>query len=424
MNHKQWTYNTPQRGHSLTNALGYSDDTALACTSWPAGWFAQIHYLMAKFEWGIPVGFKPGKTDPVSKTALWIGYLFNCAAMSVALHEERLLKMRVKLRPFSSDPDVAQLARSGGPTAADARNLLGVLQFGTNIILIGKAYMGEIQKILNGLNAQARFGLAAPDTKFCGSKRSKHTADMWCALLETMSVRSAVIGVRRQVFPHTAQGDASLSKHIGWCWAQMGHIKYGSWPEVWLNKIGPHSELAEIFITELECLAILFCARFMFPRCVGMRWEGYSDNLGAVFMFNKLTARAERIAPIIREVLWLAAAYDVEIAYAHVPTYRNVLTDAGTRQEAKDFDVHLRQFREAYPPEWVREQERLFPLRESPRPELLAATPVVHRDVFESANLDLGEMAAVLPEWISAGLTSSNEQRAAAFVQENAAPSS
>jgi hypothetical protein len=33
------------------------------------------------------------------------------------------------------------------------------------------------EKILNGLNAQARFGLAAPDTKFCGSKRSKHTAD-------------------------------------------------------------------------------------------------------------------------------------------------------------------------------------------------------------------------------------------------------
>eukprot|EP01047_Picozoa_sp_COSAG01_P057296 COSAG01_NODE_6606_length_3587_cov_21.769805_1_plen_347_part_00 len=145
--HKQWTYNTPQRGHSLTNALGYSDDTALACTSWPAGWFAQIHYLMAKFEWGIPVGFKPGKTDPVSKTALWIGYLFNCAAMSVALHEERLLKMRVKLRPFSSDPDVAQLARSGGPTVADARNLLGVL-----IFLPGRERMRiQIRRISGGV---------------------------------------------------------------------------------------------------------------------------------------------------------------------------------------------------------------------------------------------------------------------------------
>eukprot|EP01047_Picozoa_sp_COSAG01_P027389 COSAG01_NODE_1806_length_9192_cov_11.433410_3_plen_117_part_00 len=27
--HKQWTYNTPQRGHSLTNALGYTNPLLL-----------------------------------------------------------------------------------------------------------------------------------------------------------------------------------------------------------------------------------------------------------------------------------------------------------------------------------------------------------------------------------------------------------
>ena len=33
-------------------------------------------------------------------------------------------------------------------------------------------------------------------------------------------------------------------------------------------------------------------------------------------MLNKLTARSERIQPIIAEILWLAAAFDVEIHYA------------------------------------------------------------------------------------------------------------
>eukprot|EP01048_Picozoa_sp_COSAG05_P039185 COSAG05_NODE_19312_length_294_cov_1.543590_1_plen_68_part_10 len=41
----------------------------------------------------------------------------------------------------------------------------------------------------------------------------------------------------------------------------MGNLKNGRWPESWLEKIGHHSKYSEIFITELECLAILFCAQ-------------------------------------------------------------------------------------------------------------------------------------------------------------------
>ena len=49
--------------------------------------------------------------------------------------------------------------------------------------------------------------------------------------------------------------------------------------------------------------------------------------------------------------------------------------------------------------------------------------PVVHRDIFEVANLDLGEMAAVLPAWIAEGLVTTNEERTALFLQENATAS-
>jgi len=47
--------------------------------------------------------------------------------MNVALHEERLLKMRLKLLPFRRDPSLQQPL----PTIADAKNVMGVLQFGT-----------------------------------------------------------------------------------------------------------------------------------------------------------------------------------------------------------------------------------------------------------------------------------------------------
>jgi hypothetical protein len=32
----------------------------------------------------------------------------------------------------------------------------------------------------------------------------------------------------------------------------MGIIAWGKWPINWLNKLGPHSKFAEIFITECE----------------------------------------------------------------------------------------------------------------------------------------------------------------------------
>eukprot|EP01048_Picozoa_sp_COSAG05_P004239 COSAG05_NODE_221_length_13654_cov_29.450103_11_plen_172_part_00 len=127
------------------------------------------------------------------------------------------------------------------------------------------------QKQITDLERSSKYGKAAPNTPFVPAERTRHMADMWDALINTLSVRSAYIGIRRKVFPHTTQSDASFSPVIGWCWAQMGILKYGRWPEQWLERIGFHSKYAEIFITELECLTILFCARFMFPRCRHMQ---------------------------------------------------------------------------------------------------------------------------------------------------------
>ena len=69
---------------------------------------------------------------------------------------------------------------------------------------------------------ESKFGKALANTPFVPSERSRHMADMWDALINTLSVRSAYIGIRRKVFPHTAQSDASFSRVKGWCWAR-GH---------------------------------------------------------------------------------------------------------------------------------------------------------------------------------------------------------
>eukprot|EP01048_Picozoa_sp_COSAG05_P000211 COSAG05_NODE_6_length_45604_cov_26.489660_1_plen_152_part_00 len=125
-------------------------------------------------------------------------------------------------------------------------------------------------------------------------------------------------------------------------WACMGILRSGVYPESWKDRIGHHSEFREIFITELETFCVVLMSREIFPRCRGMTFEGYADNLGTVYMLNKLATKSKRIRPMVHEILWRAAAYDVEIKYDYVPTARNSLTDAGTRIKDKDFASHVK----------------------------------------------------------------------------------
>ena len=45
------------------------------------------------------------------------------------------------------------------PNITDAKNLMGVLGFATNIIYLGKAYMAATQKQITDLDRSAKYGM-------------------------------------------------------------------------------------------------------------------------------------------------------------------------------------------------------------------------------------------------------------------------
>eukprot|EP01046_Picozoa_sp_COSAG06_P066319 COSAG06_NODE_16678_length_987_cov_1.325450_2_plen_218_part_00 len=172
----------------------------------------------------------------------------------------------------------------------------------------------------------------------------------------------------------------------------------------------PHLSLH--FITECELWAILGLCRRMFPKCRGMIFEGFADNLSTVYMLNKLSTRSARCRLIVTEILWLAVAWDVEISYKHIPTDINVLSDYGTRQEEKDFVQHLKSFVQSFPDaDWHRAMKK-FPAQPPARPELLPHIPVARADEFFDAPFDSNAMGCILLEWMSAGLISRDRRSA------------
>jgi hypothetical protein len=392
---------------SLTAALPYCDDIGAWMTTLVSAWFVLMHLLLQKKEWGVELGMKPGKTDAPAPNVIWIGYLYMMRQMLVGFTEEKMQKIVSAILPFTS-------AATDTPVVEQARSTIGLLEHASNIFVLGKAFFHAMRGREIELNTKAKGRTAPAKAPFKLDREIQHTMDMWHSMVSHATPRSSRIGVRRETFPYPGYSDAAFSAKAGWCYHCMGMIWWGKWPLDWLNKLGPHSELAQIFITECELWAILGLARRMFPKCRGMKFCGFADNLSTVYMLNKLSTRSERCRVIVTEILWLAVVWDVEISYDHIATDLNVLSDYGTRQEAKDFLLHVKTFVKTFPDaDWRRAMEK-FPARLPARPELLPHIPVAGREEFLNNPIDLNAMGSILPEWMSSGLVVKDRRAALA----------
>ena len=394
---EKWQYCTPGSGHELTAALGYVDDVFGLCTTHVASWFSFMHYLLHKRRWKTPLGTKALKTDPPAPVTEWIGYLYDVPAMQVALDEKRLTKMRADLEPFTALDDAEARAGRATVTVAALDHVMGVLEFGGNVILLGKAYFREIRELRRTAGPKARPSQAVRiGWAVCQAMQT------WAALTEGITARSAFIGARRGDFPHEGWSDASFDDP-GWCWHCMGVINYGSWPSTWKERMGHHSRFRDIWINELELWAVLLQVRMMAPRVRGMTYHLWCDNLGVVYMINKLGTRSERCSRLVAELIWIAVVYDIELAVRHVPTHENVLADAGTRQHDKEFRGLARQYLSDHPRDWLERERRRWPAQLPARPELLPLVPVVHAHVLDTMEVDEGELGRLLPEFMKLG---------------------
>ena len=394
---KPWQYVKPGRGHELTAALGYVDDVLGQCTTRQAAWFSFMHYLLHKRDWRNPVGTAVGKTDPPDVTVKWIGYLYQCRTLQVALEEERLIKMRKDLQVFTEVSETDARQGTAEVTVQHLDHTAGVLEFGGNVILLGKAYFREIRALRISAGPRAR-----PSAKVKLTWGVCAAMWTWAALTRTITARSACIGARRRCFPHEGYSDASFGDP-GWCYHIMGAINFGSWPQQWKLRMGHHSVFRDIWIGELELWALLLMVRMIAPRARATKLKLWCDNIGVVYMVNKLSTRSERCSKLVDELVWIAVVYDLELSVEHIATHRNVLADAGTRQEDKEFKTLTKDYLQQHPDWWVERERARWPRREPARPELLPLIPVVHVGELEEMDVAAGELGRLLPEFLRLG---------------------
>jgi hypothetical protein len=255
--------------------------------------------------------------------------------------------------------------------------------------------------------------LAALGPLPCSRRRVRVSASMranvamWRRLLNLLNARSAVTRVLRPEVPTEAATDASLS---GWGWCGMGQFAYDRWPADWLDRLGralPHhpKDAVRVFICECEAWALLFLCRRLLPRCVGCRLTVRVDNLPVVLMTRKFSTRSRACLPILQEICWLAATFDVELNVEWIDTKSNTFPDLLSRRYGDGFDEEeWQRLLALHAPSTadVAYWSESWPHQGPARPELRPHVPVADVREYSTvwASLSEEELAQILPAYL------------------------
>jgi len=308
----------------FTAILSYLDDFGGVCDEGTldgdllVGDFSFLHFLSITKEVGCVVAAQRDKTEKATRDQqIYLGFEVICRDLCIKLDESRIQDM-VKL--------LDGVMNSSTITVKELLSLIGILVFAALVIQGARfAYAGLLDKVRS-----LRHG-APKSFKILVDKIFIDDCEMYKELMARMNGLHAIQGARRPCVKWEFYSDASF---LGWCyWTEAGHYEDARWPEPWLrSRIGLLTKYKDIFICELEAWAVLIGLRKCIPLCAFGLLVIWCDNAPVVQMLRRHTSRSSRCAPIIREIEFLLALYNVELKPMHVRTYDNSLADLGTRQ--------------------------------------------------------------------------------------------
>lgn len=381
--------------HRVNGILAFLDDVGSFCSSPAAAWYSFATYLLLCQELSLGVALKPGKTDGPGQVLHYLGINCDLGNGVISLDEARLAELRKRLAAVDLADKVS---------VRELQSLAGVLVFCSVVIPTGKTHYHAL------FDAIADLGPHPPAfARVQVSEAVRESIRMWSTLLGVLNGRSARAPVLRPSVPTEVVTDASLD---GWGWAGMGLCAAGVWPEDWRHRLGPvcqgrpDLDVRRIFICEAEIWALLFACRALIPRCPGSRLTVRVDNKPVVNMVQRLACRSKACRPILAEIAWLAATWDVAIDCVWIDTLSNALADALSRKHTAKHDAaelqHLmREFKAESAPHNF---DVSWPPARPVRPELLKLIPVAKPEDFSAcwAALPADDLRVIFPRILHA----------------------
>ena len=165
--------------------------------------------------------------------------------------------------------------------------------------------------------------------------------------------------------------------------------------------------MSRTYSPECEIWAVLLMCQKLIPRCAHCRVTVRVDNLPVVYMLQRLSCRSRACLPILREIAWLCACWDVVVECVHIGTKVNTFADCLSRIGTTEHDPRellalIRGFKlESSAVDW----QLSWPPGRAVRPDLAALLPVCDMADLSAAWAALPEddLAYIFPRILRAG---------------------
>ena len=455
--------NHKRRRHGVSAMPCFLDDFAGFASTRAAAWYSFAVFLLTALDIGLRVSMKPGKSESPASVMLYLGFMVDSDRMIVYLDATRVEKIRASLRSFAGRDrcrirellslvgvlvfcsTVIRIGRTHYRAMIDLVTRQGPHARPGSLVTLTPAVREAIDmwhRLLLTLNARSACtvisrprvpGEATSDASFSGwgwEGMGQYGYGQWPAEWRDR-IGQLLRPPRRQPRPGSSAPGLAMGtilgtgSGLGQDWVRTGPAQSTESPaqqgqagrdravQIQHDAAAATSAALQgaelddvtrrIFICELELWAVLYLVRRLAPHCVHCRLHVRVDNQPVVGMIRRLATASARCVPVLREIAWLLAAFDLELIATYITSKENLVSDVLSRAFSGDLPdgalgtvERWLQARATHGP-WEQ-----WPAETSPRPELLAAVPVARPDTYAGGLLDLSEteIDEILPEYL------------------------
>lgn len=241
----------------------------------------------------------PEKDCAPSTCMVFLGVQFNTIDMTMSVTPERLLELLSRCRLLLTADSVSR---------RDLQSLLGVMSFVTACVRPARIFMSGL---LNTLRTN-------PSARLCPlTSDDKSDLRWWCHFLPQFNGVTLIKSTPWLNNPFYLSTDACASGAGGYFQGQFFHTPF---PGHILEQYG-HD------INILELLAVMVALKLWAPALRGQRFILNCDNKNCVLALNSGRSRTRAMQLCLREIWFLSAAFDFELAAHHIQGASNTLAD-------------------------------------------------------------------------------------------------
>ena len=206
-----------------------------------------------------------GKASPPDSVMIFLGLLLNAESKTIEITPDRLVELRKELLHWKGKRSAS---------IKEVQALVGKLSFAATTVQAGRLFFSRVLNFLRTLPGKGKRRLPGEVYK---------DIDWWSKYMEKFDGKSIMMSSVWANLDEIWTTDACTEAAGGWC-PLVGQYFHAKFPK----KILAHSE---VFINELECLAIIVAMKKWGPLMSGRKFVVGCDNEVTVTTINTGRAR-------------------------------------------------------------------------------------------------------------------------------------